>query len=100
MGGLPTEASAGGLSARLLTSAHDAGRILVSIDVGTPCWKAQRAAIGVLQSVIAARMAIRARRELERLDDRILRDMGLARSPLIEALLRHRPRIRPAPESN
>lgn len=97
MSSLPTLESAGRLPACLpaiaLACERSAARIFG--DVLTAALR--RAAWVALSRLIAARLAARARRELERMDDRVLRDMGLERISLLALLERGRPRLTRTP---
>lgn len=97
MSSLPTLESAGRLPACLAPIAHacesSAARILG--DVLTAGLR--RRAGAALSRLIAARLAARARRELERMDDRALRDMGLERISLLALLEFGRPRLTRTP---
>lgn len=96
MSSLPTLESAGRLPACLpalaLACERSAARILGGLTAGL-----RRGAWAALSRLIAARLAARARRELERMDDRVLRDMGLERIRLLGLLEHGRSRLTMTP---
>lgn len=96
MSNLPTEMSAGRLLALLPATAHACEGRGGTVVCG-PTGPLRRAAIAALSRLVATRLAATARRELERLDDRVLRDMGLERVALLSILDRGVQRLRRAP---
>lgn len=97
MSNLPTPMSAGRLLARLPATAHACERSAQRVLVDGLKTGLRRAAVASFSRLVASRLAAAARRELVRMDDRTLRDIGLERAALLELFERGLPRLRRAP---